>query len=134
MTLDQENAQKGEAVAEPSELGSRSAVRSVERALTALDYLVDIAPRPARVTDIARHLTLSPAATSRLLATMTESGYVSRTGDRRFTVGPRAPPLAQDWLSSLPAAAAAPVARAAAATGESVLFTLLLGDSLVPVA
>jgi IclR family transcriptional regulator, acetate operon repressor len=121
-------------VNEPSELGSRTAVRSVERALTALDYLVAIAPRAARVTDVAHRLGLSLAATSRLLATMAESGYASRTGDRRFTVGPRALPLAQDWMTSLRAAAAGPVARAGAATGESVMLTLLLGDAVTPVA
>jgi DNA-binding IclR family transcriptional regulator len=109
-------------------------VRSVERALTALDYLVAIAPRTARVTDVARHLGLSLAATSRLLATMTESGYASRTADRRFTLGPRSLPLAQDWVTSLRAAAEGPVTRAAAATGESVMLTLLLGGSAAPLA
>jgi DNA-binding IclR family transcriptional regulator len=109
-------------------------VRSVERALAALDYLAGIAPRTARVTELSRHLGLSPAATSRLLATMTESGYASRTADRRFTVGPRSLPLAQDWITRVRDAAAAPVARASAATGESVMLAQLLGDTLVPVA
>lgn len=114
--------------------GSRSAVRSVERAFAALDYLVAIAPRAARVTDVAQHLGLSLAGASRLLATMSESGYACRTGDRRFTVGPRSLPLAQDWITRVRAAAAVPVARAAAASGESVMLAQLLGDTLVPVA
>jgi IclR family transcriptional regulator, acetate operon repressor len=121
-------------VSEPADTGPRSAVRSVERALTALDYLVSIAPRSARVTDVARHLGLSLAATSRLLATMTDSDYASRTGDRRFTLGPRSLPLAKDWMTTLSAAAEGPVARAAAATGESVMLTLLIGDTIAPVA
>lgn len=120
-------------MSEPADIGPRSAVRSVERALTALDYLVAIAPRSVRVTDVARHLGLSLAATSRLLATMTESGYASRTGDRRFTVGPRSLPLAKDWMTALRAVAEGPVARAAAATGESVMLTLLLGNTVAPV-
>jgi DNA-binding IclR family transcriptional regulator len=118
-------------VSEGSEVGSRSTVRSVERALSALDYLVAIAPAAARVTDVAEHLGLSLAATSRLLATMAESGYASRTGDRRFVVGPRALPLARDWMTRLRSAGAEPVARAAAATGEGVMLTALLGASLV---
>jgi IclR family transcriptional regulator, acetate operon repressor len=116
-----------------AQLGPRTAVRSVERALAALDYLVDTAPRAVRVTDVAEHLGLSLAAASRLLATLAESGYASRTTERRFTVGPRSMPLAGAWLASLRAAAAAPVALASSVTGESVMLAQMLGGSLTSV-
>jgi IclR family transcriptional regulator, acetate operon repressor len=42
--------------------------------------------------------------------------------------------LADGWIASLRAAAAAPLARVNAATGESVMLAQLLGDVLVPLA
>jgi DNA-binding IclR family transcriptional regulator len=105
----------------------------VENALTALNYLASEAPRAVRVTDVAGQLELSLAAASRLLATLAEAGYASRTSGRRFTVGPRSMPLAGAWLARLRAAAAEPVARASALTGEGVMLAQLLGDTLTPV-
>jgi DNA-binding IclR family transcriptional regulator len=109
---------------------TESGLRSVENALTTLDYLASQAPRAVRVTDVAGHLGLSLAAASRLLATLAEAGYASRTTDRRFTVGPRSMPLAGAWLASLRAAAADPVALASSVTGESVMLAQMLGDTL----
>jgi IclR family transcriptional regulator, acetate operon repressor len=130
-----ESADQGPDAHRPvTELGPRATVRSVERALAALDYLVDAAPRPVRVTDVAEHLGLSLATASRLLATLAESGYASRTTERRFTVGPRSMPLAGAWMAGLRAAAEAPVARVSAVAGESVMLAQMLGGSLVPVS
>jgi len=109
-------------------------MRSADRALAALDFLVDAAPEGVRVTDVAQHLELSLATASRLLATLIERGYASRTTERRFTVGPRSLLLASKWMASVRAAAAAPMGRASTATGELVTLAQLLGDVLVPVA
>jgi IclR family acetate operon transcriptional repressor len=86
-----------------------------------------------RVTDVAQRLGLSLASASRLLATLVESGYASRTTDRQFTVGPRSMPLAEAWAATLRGASAEPVARASLATGESVMLGQLLGGELVQV-
>jgi IclR family transcriptional regulator, acetate operon repressor len=109
-------------------------VRSAERTLAALDFLVDAAPRAVRVTDVAQHLELSLATASRLLAALVERGYASRTSERRFTVGPRSLLLAKEWVATLRTAAAAPMARVVAATGESVMLAQQLGEVLVPIA
>jgi DNA-binding IclR family transcriptional regulator len=109
-------------------------MRSADRALAALDFLVDAAPRTVRVTDVAQHLELSLATASRLLATLVDRGYASRTSDRRFTVGPRSVLLADKWIASVRAAAAGPINRASVATGEGVMLAQLLGDVMVPIS
>lgn len=109
-------------------------MRSADRTLAALDFLVDAAPRPVRVTDVAQHLELSLATASRLLAALVERGYASRTSERRFTVGPRSVLLADSWIATLRATAAGPMARVVSATGESVMLAQQLGDMLVPIA
>jgi DNA-binding IclR family transcriptional regulator len=76
-------------VSDPWRLPPRTAVRSVERALAALDFLVDAAPRAVRVTDVAHHLELSLATASRLLATMGRERI--REPDQRTPVYRRAP-------------------------------------------
>jgi DNA-binding IclR family transcriptional regulator len=86
-----------------------------------------------RVTDVAGHLKISLATASRLLATLAEAGYASRTADRRFTVGPRSMPLADAWLASLQSAAEVPLARVSAITGESVMLAQMLGGTLTQV-
>jgi DNA-binding IclR family transcriptional regulator len=111
-----------------------SGVRSVRRALAALDFLAAAAPAAVRVTDVAGHLGLSLATASRLLATLADSGYASRASERRFTVGPRSVLLAAEWVARLRAAAAGPFARVRAATGESVMLSQLLGGTAVPIA
>jgi IclR family acetate operon transcriptional repressor len=121
-------------MADPARPASGSAVRSVQRALAALDFLVSAAPGPVRVTDVARHLELSVPSASRLLATLVGGGYASRTPDRRFTVGPRSVLLARHWVARLRAMAAGPIARVSAATGQPVVLDQLLGDSAVTIA
>lgn len=107
-------------------------MRSVRRALAALEFLVSVAPHTVRATDLAHHLDVSLATASRTLATLVEQGYGSRTADRRFTVGPRSMALATAWISRVRAAAAAPAARVARATGETVMVSQLLGDEQIP--
>jgi IclR family acetate operon transcriptional repressor len=109
-------------------------VRSADRTLAALDFLVDAAPRAVRVTDVAHHLELSLATASRLLAALVERGYASRTSERRFTVGPRSVLLADRWVAATRAAAAGPMSRVVAATGESIMLAQQLGDVLVSIA
>jgi DNA-binding IclR family transcriptional regulator len=109
-------------------------VRSADRTLAALDFLVDAAPLAVRVTDVAQHLELSLATASRLLAALVERGYASRTSERRFTVGPRSVLLAGKWIATLRTAAAGPMARVVAATGESVMLAQQLGGVVVPIA
>lgn len=118
-------------IAPPSGNGS---VRSVHRALAALEFLVGAAPHAVRVTDVAVHLQVTPATASRLLATLVERGYASRTFERRFTVGPASLTLATRWISRLRTAAAAPMGRVASATGETVMLSQLLGSVEVPIA
>lgn len=134
-----EDAAGSSAPAAPSAPVSPSApvpdaeLRSVRRAFAVLELLVAAAPHTVRVADLARELQVSPATASRLLATLVEHGYASRTAERRFTVGPRSMALATAWVSCVRAAAAGPVGRVASATGETVLVTQLLGDQQVPV-
>ncbi|GAA0986802.1 hypothetical protein GCM10009555_064980 [Acrocarpospora macrocephala] len=109
-------------------------IRSVRRGLAALDLLVAAAPNTVRVVDVAEHLEVDQGTASRMLATLVESGYASRTPDRRFTVGPRSLPMATHWISRLRNAAAAPMARVSRATGEIVLLSQLLGSQDVPIA
>jgi IclR family transcriptional regulator, acetate operon repressor len=109
-------------------------VRAADRTLAALDFLVDAAPRAVRATDVAQHLELSLATASRLLAALVERGYASRTSERKFTVGPRSVLLADKWVASMRAAAAGPMGRVVAATGESVMLGQQLGEVLVPIA
>lgn len=103
-------------------------LKSVGRALAALTLLVDAAPRTVRVTDVARRLEIDSATAHRLLATLVSHRYASRMPNRTYTVGPRSLSMATAWLRRLRAAAAGPLSRVAAATGETVVVVQLLGD------
>jgi IclR family transcriptional regulator, acetate operon repressor len=109
-------------------------VRSVGRAFAVLDLLVQAAPHPVRVRDVAARVEADPATVSRLLATMTGRGYASRTVDRRFTVGPRSLPLATRWLETLRSELGPMLTRLRVATGEAVILVQLLGTTVTTVA
>src|ERR1700754_3890523 len=107
-------------------------MQSVRRAFAALDVLVASAPRAVRVADLARHLEVSPATASRVLATLVEEGYAARTVDRRYTIGVRSLPLATGWTRRLRDAAMGPAIRVAEQTGEVVVVSQLLGGGAAP--
>ncbi|WP_214106585.1 IclR family transcriptional regulator [Acrocarpospora catenulata] len=109
-------------------------VRSVQRGLAALDLLVAAAPHTVRVCDVADHLEVDQGTASRMLATLVEAGYASRTPDRRYTVGPRSLPMAVHWLNRLRRAAEGPMGRVSRATGEIVMLSQLLGNVDVPIS
>lgn len=109
-------------------------MRSVERAFSALEFLVEAAPRTVRVVDVAARIEVDPATASRLLTTLTARGYASRTPQRRYTVGPRSLRMARDWVWRLQTASAGPLERISRATGEAVMLTQLLGPNAVPIA
>lgn len=108
-------------------------VRSAERTLALLDLLVAAAPEPVRVADAAMALAVSPASASRLLGTLVTAGYAARTGDRRYTVGPRSLDLAGRWVGPLRRTVEPAVARLGAATGDAVGVAVLLGDQVAAV-
>jgi DNA-binding IclR family transcriptional regulator len=114
--------------------GPGDALRSVGRAFSALELLVEAAPRPVRVVDVAARLEVDPATASRLLATLTSRGYASRTPQRRYTVGPRSLRMAHGWVERLRGASAGPMERMSRTTGEAVMLTQLLGTQAVPIA
>jgi DNA-binding IclR family transcriptional regulator len=103
-------------------------VRAAERTLVLLDLLATAAPEPVRVADAARALAVSAPSASRLLGTMVTAGYAARTGDRRYTVGPRSLELATRWVGPLRRTVEPTVARLRAATGDAVGVAVLLGD------
>jgi IclR family transcriptional regulator, acetate operon repressor len=107
-------------------------MQSVRRALAALDVLVASAPRAVRVADLAEHLGVSTATVSRILATLAEQGYATRTVDRRYTIGVRSLPLATNWMRKLRDAAMEPAIRVANQTGEIVVVSQMLGFEQVP--
>ncbi|MBO0848331.1 MAG: helix-turn-helix domain-containing protein [Pseudonocardia sp.] len=107
-------------------------MRSVRRALAALDALLTAAPRAVRVADLARHLGVSAATASRLLATLSDEGYAARTVDRRYVIGTRALPMATTWLGAVREAAKGPARRVADQTGEIVVVSQMLGSEQVP--
>ncbi|OHV36555.1 MULTISPECIES: IclR family transcriptional regulator [Pseudofrankia] len=109
-------------------------VRSVDRAFNALELLVEAAPHTVRVVDVAARIGADPATASRLLATLTNRGYASRTPQRRYTVGPRSLRMASGWVERLQVASAGPMERMSRATGEVVMLTQLLGTHAVPIA
>ncbi|MFD1523186.1 IclR family transcriptional regulator [Pseudonocardia yunnanensis] len=108
-------------------------MKSVRRAFAALDVLVESAPRAVRVADLAGYLGVSAATASRVLATLAEQGYATRTVDRRYTIGVRSLPLATNWMRMLRDAAMEPAIRVADQTGEIVVVSQLLGAEQVPV-
>src|ERR1700754_510748 len=88
-------------------------MKSVRRAFAALDVLVESAPLAVRVADLAGYLGVSAATASRVLATLAEQGYATRTVDRRYTIGVRSLPLATNWMRMLRDAAMEPAIRVA---------------------
>lgn len=97
------------------------------RTVHALEILRSVAPRPVRVTDLARLLAVDVSNASRLMNTLCSVGYASRTDDRRFTLGPRSLVLApwgsrraEVWMSELRAVAAV--------IGRTIFLAQLVGD------
>ena len=64
------------------------AIQTLQRGLAVLDLLIE-SGEPLRTSDVAERFDIDKANASRLLATMNEAGWVRRTEDRRFAIGPR---------------------------------------------
>jgi DNA-binding IclR family transcriptional regulator len=77
---------------------------SVERAL---HILLELASGPATISELGRRLDVHRTTSLRLLRTMEDERFVSRTGDGRFQLGPRMRMLAHIALESLDVRAAA---------------------------
>lgn len=108
-------------------------MQSIRRALATLDVLVARAPQAVAVSDLARHLGVSVATASRILATLAEQGYAARTVDRRYLIGVRSLPLATNWMRRIRAAAIGPATRVADETGGIAVVSQMLGSQQVPV-
>jgi IclR family acetate operon transcriptional repressor len=114
--------------------GSQEFVRSVSRALELLDVLGESAPEGVRGQDVARRLGVDPATVSRLLGTLVERGYATRTSDRRYTVGPRSLRLATAWIDNVLQRAAPVLSRIHEIGGDTVYLCQLLGNQAVVVS
>lgn len=109
-------------------------VRSVARALDALDLLGQAAPRGVRVTDVASALGIDPGTASRLLGTLAGKGYASKLPDRRYTLGARSLRLATAWIDALVEQAGSHLVRLAEATGTTAHLLQMLGGHAVTIA
>jgi DNA-binding IclR family transcriptional regulator len=61
-------------------------VQSLQRGLAVLDFLAECG-EPVRTSEIAARFDIDKANASRLLKTLTESGYAERADDRRYVLG-----------------------------------------------
>jgi IclR family acetate operon transcriptional repressor len=81
------DAEKSRAVLE---LDARYRVRSVERALDALDVLVDAGQSGIRLTELAQRLEISKSTALALVRTLASRGFAAEVGSgraRRYTLG-----------------------------------------------
>lgn len=97
------------------------ATRSVDRALRVLIAVLEPAAQDTTLSGIARATDLSPSTASRLLATLSTHGLVSRDADGRYRTGVRMKQIAAESLRDDPLyeASGPHLAQLAAETGET---------------
>lgn len=105
-----------------------STTRSVERALALLQVVCD--DPDISLSDAARAVDLAPSSAHRLLATLTETGYLARSAEGLYEVGPQMIRLSGRVLAgnSLRRLCRPTMADLAESTGESVYLSVLSND------
>ncbi len=106
------------------------AVKSVARALTILEA---VAEAPASLSDLARRVDLPISTTSRLLATLEESGAVERIDEQSsYRIGPKILAMASagDSGTTLAAVAHSDLEALALEVGEAVGLGVLAGHTV----
>jgi len=118
----------GKAVAPVKRNEAASAYLSIRKAFRILEHLA--ARPPQGVSEIARALGLEKSSASRLLASLSELGYVSRAARRgQYRVSPRLLTLAQQFLGGdRLAREAGPVLRELAAEARASAHVAVLAD------
>jgi len=109
-------------------------VTAVKRAMDILSAFAD--RRSWTVTELARELGMNKTTTFRLVATLTESGYLQReVGDDQVRLGPQLVALANDTMTyeQLAWKAAPPLQQLSDRTGESVHVGVVHDGSMVNV-
>jgi len=101
---------------DPEEAGSRT----LRRGLQVLDAILAAGSEGLRVVDMCRATELERPTVYRLLATLTDSGYVGRQGRFRYVAGARVARLTQvPQLSSLAARLQPVLAQVSASCGDA---------------
>ena len=106
-------------------------IRSVDRAL---DLLTAVCDHPGiTLSEAARSAGLAPSSALRLLRTLTESGYLSRTPDGLYDVGPELIRVSGRVLAdnSLRRLCRPTMTQLAAETGESVYLSVRHHDRAI---
>lgn len=105
-----------------------STTRSVERALSLLRVICD--DPDVTLSDAARAVDLAPSSAHRLLATLTGAGYVTKTAEGLYAVGPQMILLSGRVLAgnSLRRLCRPTMADLAEITGESVYLSVRSND------
>jgi DNA-binding IclR family transcriptional regulator len=100
--------------------GDDAGSRTLARGLQVLDAILAAGPEGLRVVDMCRATGLERATVYRLLATLTQGGYVGRQGRFRYGVGTRLARLHQGpQLTSLAARLQPVLARVSGACGDA---------------
>ena len=114
-----QNVRSTDVLASPAE-GDDAGSRTLRRGLHVLDAILAAGLEGLRVVDVCRAIELERATVYRLLATLTDSGYVSRQGRFRYVAGARVARLAQvPQLSSLAARLQPVLAQVSASCGDA---------------
>ena len=112
-------------------------IQSIERALTALDYLVlqSLSGEGAPLQDIAERMGVASSTAHNILKTMVQCGYVGRDEAGHYVLGPRCRDIARGSTLSggLLAAATGAVHALSERTGESVVVATLACGQRHPV-
>jgi len=111
----------------------RGRIQCLDRALDVLEALS--AEGPLTAPELAARLGLNASTVHNIVSTLAARAYlVSHSG--RYQIGPGAAVLAGSWdpMAALPRLAGAHLDAVVAATGESAVLTVLLGEVAVMVA
>ncbi len=112
-------------------------IQSIERALTALDYLVlrSLSGEGAPLQDISECMGVASSTAHNILKTMVQCGYVGRDEAGQYVLGPRCRDISRGSRLSggLLAAATGAVHALAERTGESVVLATLAHGRRHPV-
>jgi IclR family acetate operon transcriptional repressor len=110
--------------------GTRSGVRSLERAFELLDHLADAGGQLA-LTELAELSGLPMPTIYRLMRTLVNRGYVRQEPSKRYTLGPRLIRLGETAGRLLGSWARPSLARLVDEVGETANMAVLEGDQVV---
>lgn len=112
---------------------AESGSQTLARGLTAL-ALIGEAPAPISIPDVASHLGIHRSMAYRLVRTLEQLGFVTRTADGRLVIGARVVALSRGVARDLRTAAGPELARLADDLGMTAFLVTYDGDQAVTLA